>query len=45
MLNIGLLGSDNSHADRFAELLNRSDHPYYFANDRCPCRCDLGAGT
>lgn len=29
MLRIGLLGSDNSHADRFAEILNRPDHPAY----------------
>lgn len=32
MLKIGLLGSDNSHADRFAELLNLPDHPRYFAD-------------
>lgn len=29
MLSIGILGSDNSHAERFSELLNRSDHPNY----------------
>jgi len=29
MLSIGLLGSDNSHAERFSELLNCPDHPNY----------------
>ncbi len=29
MLRIGMLGSDNSHADRFSEILNRPDHPAY----------------
>jgi predicted dehydrogenase len=29
MFRIGILGSDNSHADRFCEILNRSDHPTY----------------
>lgn len=29
MLRIGILGSDNSHADRFSEILNRPDHPAY----------------
>src|SRR4051812_42033569 len=29
MLKIGILGSDNSHAERFAEILNRTDHPAY----------------
>ena len=29
MFRIGILGSDNSHADRFSEILNRSDHPAY----------------
>jgi predicted dehydrogenase len=29
MFRIGILGSDNSHADRFAEILNRPDHPAY----------------
>ncbi len=29
MLTIGILGSDNSHAERFSELLNRTDHPHY----------------
>jgi predicted dehydrogenase len=32
MLKIGILGSDNSHADRFAELLNRADHAFYLAD-------------
>ncbi len=32
MLKIGILGSDNSHADRFSELLNLPDHPNFFAN-------------
>lgn len=32
MFKIGLLGSDNSHADRFAELLNLVDHPHYMPN-------------
>ena len=32
MLRIGLLGSDSSHAERFSELLNRSDHPNYLAD-------------
>lgn len=27
MLKIGIVGSDNSHADRYAELLNRKDMP------------------
>jgi predicted dehydrogenase len=29
MYRIGILGSDNSHADRFSEILNLSDHPAY----------------
>ena len=29
MFRIGILGSDNSHADRFSEIINRSDHPAY----------------
>jgi predicted dehydrogenase len=29
MFKIGILGSDNSHADRFSEIINRSDHPAY----------------
>jgi len=29
MFRIGILGSDNSHADRFSEILNRNDHPAY----------------
>jgi predicted dehydrogenase len=29
MVRIGILGSDNSHADRFSEILNRSDHAAY----------------
>jgi predicted dehydrogenase len=29
MFKIGILGSDNSHADRFSEILNRSDHAAY----------------
>ena len=29
MFKIGILGSDNSHADRFSEILNRPDHPSY----------------
>lgn len=32
MLTIGLLGSDNSHAERFSELLNCPDHPNYLAD-------------
>jgi predicted dehydrogenase len=32
MFKIGILGSDNSHADRFSEILNRSDHPAYLPN-------------
>lgn len=32
MLKIGILGSDNSHADRFSELLNLPEHPHFFAN-------------
>jgi predicted dehydrogenase len=32
MLKIGLLGSDSNHAERFSELLNRSDHPTYLAD-------------
>ncbi|MCB0079904.1 MAG: Gfo/Idh/MocA family oxidoreductase [Caldilineaceae bacterium] len=32
MLTIGLLGSDNSHAERFSELLNCPEHPNYLAN-------------
>lgn len=32
MLRIGILGSDNSHADRFSEILNRSDHAAYLPN-------------
>ena len=30
MFRIGILGSDNSHADRFSEILNRPDHPAYW---------------
>ncbi len=29
MFRIGILGSDNSHADRFSEIINRDDHPAY----------------
>jgi predicted dehydrogenase len=29
MFKIGILGSDNSHADRFSEILNLPDHPSY----------------
>jgi predicted dehydrogenase len=29
MLKIGILGSDNSHADRFSEILNLPEHPSY----------------
>ncbi len=29
MFRIGILGSDNSHADRFSEILNLPDHPAY----------------
>ena len=29
MFRIGILGSDNSHAERFSEILNRPDHPSY----------------
>lgn len=29
MLRIGLLGSDNSHAERFSEMLNLPEHPAY----------------
>lgn len=32
MFRIGILGSDNSHADRFSEILNRSDHAAYLPN-------------
>jgi predicted dehydrogenase len=32
MLNIGLLGSDNSHAERFSELLNLPAHPNFLAD-------------
>jgi len=32
MLKIGILGSDNSHADRFSELLNLPEHPNFLAN-------------
>lgn len=32
MFRIGILGSDNSHADRFSEILNRSDHPAFLPN-------------
>jgi predicted dehydrogenase len=32
MLRIGMIGSDSSHADRFAEILNRPDHPSYQAD-------------
>jgi predicted dehydrogenase len=29
MFRIGILGSDNSHADRFSEILNLPEHPSY----------------
>ncbi len=29
---IGLLGSDNSHVERFSEILNVADHPSYWAD-------------
>lgn len=29
MLKVGILGSDNSHAERFSEILNLPDHPRY----------------
>lgn len=29
MLKIGILGSDNSHAERFSELLNLPEHPQF----------------
>jgi predicted dehydrogenase len=32
MFRIGILGSDNSHADRFSEIINRSDHAAYLPN-------------
>jgi predicted dehydrogenase len=32
VLRIGILGSDNSHADRFSEILNRPEHPSYQAD-------------
>jgi predicted dehydrogenase len=32
MFRIGILGSDNSHADRFSEIINRADHPAYLPN-------------
>ncbi len=36
MLKIGILGSDNSHADRFSERLNLPEHPHFLANaDAC----------
>jgi predicted dehydrogenase len=32
MFKIGILGSDNSHAERFSEILNRPDHSSYQSN-------------
>src|SRR5690242_12692111 len=32
MFKIGILGSDNSHADRFSEILNLPEHPSYLPN-------------
>lgn len=32
MFKIGILGSDNSHAERFSELLNLPDHPRFWAD-------------
>jgi predicted dehydrogenase len=32
MFRIGILGSDNSHADRFSEIINRRDHAAYLPN-------------
>lgn len=32
MLKIGILGSDNSHAERFSELLNLPEHPNFLAD-------------
>lgn len=32
MLKIGILGSDNSHAERFSEILNLPSHPSYLPN-------------
>lgn len=29
MLKIGMLGSDNSHAERFSEILNLPEHPHF----------------
>ena len=32
MFKIGILGSDNSHAERFSELLNLPEHPNFLAD-------------
>lgn len=32
MLRIGILGSDNSHAERFSEVLNLPEHPNFLAD-------------
>ena len=29
---IGLIGSDNSHVERFSEILNLEDHPSYWSD-------------
>lgn len=34
MLTVGLLGSDSSHADRIAKLLNLAEHPSHYADAR-----------
>ena len=30
MQRVGLIGSDNSHVERFTEILNLEDHPAYW---------------
>ena len=32
MQKVGLIGSDNSHVERFTEILNLDDHPSYWKN-------------
>ena len=39
---IGLLGSDNSHAERFSEILNVEDHPSYWAGSGAHVRAIWG---
>ncbi|MEM7539713.1 MAG: Gfo/Idh/MocA family oxidoreductase [Chloroflexota bacterium] len=33
MFKIGILGSDNSHAERFSEIINLPDHPAYLPDN------------